>query len=207
MPQQQHSYADKFLSCGTMIPMFRTANLHWFSFTDLCQRAIDQFPVGRGCLGRHWGFSILGCSNPGLLDHHTWTLEHSACSSYECIVCCSFQSLETMRLCSETEFPEHVLCRLPENYLEKKTPKKVLEALAYRWHMSSSFMGRITNFMNYSDSDVRRAAIDALREQSPWSPDILEAVMCRLENDEDGDVRAAAIRALGTQSPWSSEVL
>jgi HEAT repeat protein len=112
-----------------------------------------------------------------------------------------------MRLCSETEFPEHVLCRLLENYLEKKTPKKVLEALAYRWHRSSSFMGRITIFMDYNDSDVRRAAINALREQSPWSPDILEAVMCRLENDEDVYVRRVAIRALGTQSPWSSEVL
>jgi hypothetical protein len=122
-------------------------------------------------------------------------------------------SLKTMRLCSETEFPEHVLCELLENYLRKKTskrknPKRILEALAYRWHMSSNLMDIITNFMDDDeDEDVRRAAIYALGTQSPWSSDILEAVLRRLENDEDEYVRCAAIKALVTQSPWSSDIL
>lgn len=122
-------------------------------------------------------------------------------------------SLKSMRLCSETEFPEHVLCRLLETYLEKKTPKRknperILEALAYRWHMSSNLMGLITNFMDDDEGgDVRRAAIKALGTQSSWSSEVLEAVLCRVENDEDRYVRGAAIEALGTQSPWSSDIL
>ncbi|KUL81435.1 hypothetical protein ZTR_10668 [Talaromyces verruculosus] len=116
--------------------------------------------------------------------------------------------LEKMRLCSEIEFPEDVLCRLLENCQEKKTLKKILEALSYRWHMSSSFMGKITNFMDDNgDRDVRRAAIRALGTQSPWSPEILEVVMRRIEYDEDRYMRRAAIRALGTLSPWSPEIL
>jgi hypothetical protein len=122
-------------------------------------------------------------------------------------------SLKSMRLCSETEFPEHVLCRLLETYLEKKTskrknPERILEALAYRWHMSSNLMGLITNFMDDDEGgDVRRAAIKALGAQSPWSSDVLEAVLRQLENNEHGYVRCAAISALGTQSPWSSDIL
>ncbi|EED22694.1 hypothetical protein TSTA_061820 [Talaromyces stipitatus ATCC 10500] len=115
-------------------------------------------------------------------------------------------SLGTMRLCSETEFPEHVLCKLLEDSLQKKTSRRILEALAHRWHISRNLMDRITIFMDDGDSHVRRAAINALGRQSSWSPEILEAVMRRLD-DEDTDVRRAAISALGRQSPWSPEIL
>jgi NACHT/LRR/PYD domain-containing protein 3 len=117
-------------------------------------------------------------------------------------------SLEEMRLCSETEFPEHILCRLLEdNYLQKRTCKMILKALAHRWHISFNLMGIITKFMDDDDGDVRRAAIDALGRQSPWTPDILEAVTRRLDNEQDSDVRSAAIDALGRQSPWSPGIL
>lgn len=39
------------------------------------------FSVGCGCPGWAWVFSVPGCRNPGLLDHHASTLERSACSS------------------------------------------------------------------------------------------------------------------------------
>jgi hypothetical protein len=53
---------------------------------------------------------------------------------------------------------------------------------------------------------VRRAAVEALGTQSPWPLEILQAVTCRL-NDEDGNVREAAVQALDTQSPWPPEIL
>ncbi|KUL81955.1 hypothetical protein ZTR_10973 [Talaromyces verruculosus] len=119
-------------------------------------------------------------------------------------------SLEEMRLCSETEFPEHVLCKLLQessSQRESSRREKILRALTHRWHMSFNLMGIVTNFTGDSDLYVRRAAIDALRTQSPWSPDILEAIIHRLENDEDSYIRRAAIEALGTQSPWSPNIL
>ncbi|KAE8551012.1 hypothetical protein EYB25_007244 [Talaromyces marneffei] len=67
--------------------------------------------------------------------------------------------------------------------------------------------GIVANFMGDSYPDVRRAAIKALGTRSPWSPDILKAVIRRLENDEDLDVRRAAIEVLGTQSSWSPDIL
>ncbi|KUL81436.1 hypothetical protein ZTR_10667 [Talaromyces verruculosus] len=115
------------------------------------------------------------------------------------------RSLEEMRLCSETEFPENVLCKLLQessSQRESSCRKKILRALAHRWHMSFNLMGIVTKFTGDSDSNVRHAAIEALGTQSPWSPDILEAVIYRLENDEDSLVRRAAIEALGAQSPW-----
>jgi hypothetical protein len=45
-------------------------------------------------------------------------------------------------------------------------------------------MGITTNFMDDSDSDVREAAVKALGTQSPWPPEIVQAVMYRLD---DGD--------------------
>ncbi|EEA18489.1 conserved hypothetical protein [Talaromyces marneffei ATCC 18224] len=119
-------------------------------------------------------------------------------------------SLKEMHLCSEIEFPEHVLCKLlQESSLQRESScrKKILRALAYRWHMSFNLMDITTNFMGDSDSNVRRAAVEALGTQSPWSPNILEAVIRRLENDEDSGVRRAAIKALGTQSPWPPAIL
>ncbi|KAL3705422.1 hypothetical protein TMatcc_009094 [Talaromyces marneffei ATCC 18224] len=119
-------------------------------------------------------------------------------------------SLEEMRLCSETEFPEHVLCTLlQESSLQRESScrKKILRALARRWHMSFNLIGIVANFMGDSYPDVRRAAIKALGTRSPWSPDILKAVIRRLENDEDLDVRRAAIEVLGTQSSWSPDIL
>jgi predicted metal-dependent hydrolase len=119
------------------------------------------------------------------------------------------RSHEEMRLCSETEFPEHVLCKLLEEIsLQRKSPhrEKVLKALANRWHMSSKLIGIISNFLDDSDWHVRQAAIKALGTQSPWPPEILQSVTCRLDNS-DWDVRQAAIKALGTQSPWPPEIL
>lgn len=78
-------------------------------------------------------------------------------------------SLEEMRLCSETEFPEQIVCRLLEdNYLQKNSSKTILSALAHRWHISLNLMGRITKFMEDDDGSVRRVAIDALGRESPW---------------------------------------
>jgi GTPase SAR1 family protein len=119
------------------------------------------------------------------------------------------RSLKEMRLCSETEFPEHVLCKLlEEDFIQRKSPhrKKVLRALANRWHMSSELIGIISKFLDDSDWYVRHAAIKALGTQSPWSPETLQAVTCRLDHS-DWHVREAAIEALGRQSPWSPETL
>ncbi|KAF3389772.1 hypothetical protein DPV78_011861 [Talaromyces pinophilus] len=118
--------------------------------------------------------------------------------------------LEEMRLCSETEFPEHILCKLlQESSLQRERSRrnKILRALGHRWHMSFNLMSIVTKFMDDNDSDVRRAAINALGTQSPWSPDIFEAMMHRLENDKDLYVRRAAIDALSTRSPWSPDIL
>jgi hypothetical protein len=53
---------------------------------------------------------------------------------------------------------------------------------------------------------VRLAAVKALGTQSPWPPEILQAVTCRLD-DDNYIVRQAAIEALGTQSPWPPGIL
>ncbi|KAI7974040.1 hypothetical protein EIK77_009235 [Talaromyces pinophilus] len=147
---------------------------------------------------------LVTSSNDSLLDLRK-KMEHGCIqwSHYEDL------SLEEMRLCSETEFPEHVLCKLLQEssfQRESSCRKKILRALAHRWHMSFNLMGIVTNFMGDSDADVRCAAIDALSTQS-LSPDIVEAVIRRLENDEDSNVRWRAINALGTQSPWSPNIL
>ncbi|KAL4749549.1 hypothetical protein BDW72DRAFT_204630 [Aspergillus terricola var. indicus] len=112
--------------------------------------------------------------------------------------------LPEMRLCSETEFPDHVLCELLEkNFLQRRSShrKKILEALAYRWHMSPKLMAITADFMDDSNKEVRRAAVEALGSQSPWPPEIFSAVMCR-----DSDVRWAAVEAVGRQSPWPPEI-
>jgi hypothetical protein len=117
--------------------------------------------------------------------------------------------LEEMRLCSESEFPEHVLCEMLEkNFLQRKRPhrEKVLRALANRWHISFKLMDIISDFMDDSDLDVRLAAVRALGNQSPWSSKTLQAVTRRLD-DKDRDVRWAAVDALGTQSPWPPDIL
>ncbi|KAL4934800.1 hypothetical protein BDV06DRAFT_208247 [Aspergillus oleicola] len=117
--------------------------------------------------------------------------------------------LPEMRLCHETEFPDHVLCNLLEkNSLQRSSShrKKILEALAYRWHMSPKLMAITANFLDDSDEDVRSAAVYALGSHSPWPPEILQAVMGRLD-DSDGHVRRAAAEAFGSQSPWPPEVL
>ncbi|KAL2782639.1 armadillo-type protein [Aspergillus keveii] len=64
-------------------------------------------------------------------------------------------------------------------------------------------MGRLDDSDGH---DVRRAAVEALGSQSPWPPEILQAVMGRLA-DSNGYVRGAAIDALGNQSPWPPEIL
>ncbi|EED22756.1 conserved hypothetical protein [Talaromyces stipitatus ATCC 10500] len=117
--------------------------------------------------------------------------------------------LQEMRLCAEIEFPDHVLCELLEkNFLQRRRShrEKILRALAHRWHMSSKLMGITANFMDDSDSDVRWAAIDALRTQSPLPLRILQAVTCRLD-DSNMYVRWLAISTLGKQSPWPLEIL
>jgi HEAT repeat protein len=116
--------------------------------------------------------------------------------------------LREMRLCSETEFPDHVLSKLLVNFLQREGShrRKILEALAHRLHMSSQVMGITAIFMDDSEWGVRRAAVDALGTQSPWPPEIPQAVMCRLD-DSDPDVRLAAVNALGKQSPWPPEIL
>jgi HEAT repeat protein len=99
-----------------------------------------------------------------------------------------------MRLCSETEFPDHVLCDLLEkNFLQRRNSrrKKILEALAYRWHMSPKLM-----FMDDSNEDIRQVAVEALGSNSPWAPETLSAVIGRLD-DSDWGVRQAAVKALG----------
>jgi HEAT repeat protein len=119
------------------------------------------------------------------------------------------KSLKEVRLCSETEFPEHVLCEMLEkSFLQRGTTHrgKILTALAHRWHMSSKLMGIAAKFMDDDDGHVRRAALFALGAQSPWPAEILQAVTCRLD-DEDVDVRRAAIDTLGKQSPWPPEIL
>ncbi|KAL3470095.1 hypothetical protein BJX99DRAFT_264532 [Aspergillus californicus] len=117
--------------------------------------------------------------------------------------------LQKMRLCSETEFPDHVLCELIEKSFTQRTGshrRKFLEALAHRWHMSPKLMTITANFMDDSDWEVRRTAVQALGSQSPWSPKTLSAVLRRLD-DSDWDVRRVAVQALGSQSPWSPETL
>jgi hypothetical protein len=54
--------------------------------------------------------------------------------------------------------------------------------------------------------NVKRAAVEALGTHSPWPPEILQAVMCRLDNDDE-DVKCAAVEALGTQSSLPPEIL
>jgi hypothetical protein len=53
---------------------------------------------------------------------------------------------------------------------------------------------------------VSYAAAQALGRQSPWPPEILQAVLCRLDNN-NVHVRRAAVDALGTQPPLPPEVL
>lgn len=115
------------------------------------------------------------------------------------------KSLTEMRLCSETEVPEDVLCEMLEkNSSQRESPhrKKILTALAHRWHMSSMLLGITANFMDDEDENVRRAAVRALGTLSPCPPPpkILQAVTCRLI-DEDWDVSRAAVEALGTHCP------
>jgi hypothetical protein len=147
---------------------------------------------------------LSGCSNI-LLLHLRKTMERGCIRWFHY----EDESLENIYLCRETEFPEHILCRLlEENFLQRRSSHKgkILTALGRRRHMSSRLMGITANFMDDSDSAVRRAAVYALGRQSPWPPQILHAVTCRLE-DERSDVRQAAIKALGTQSPWPPNIL
>lgn len=96
------------------------------------------------------------------------------------------QYLEEMRLCCETEFPEHVLCELLESSLQRDgyRRERILRALANRSHMSFKLIGLVSKFMVDSDSDVRRAAVDALGRQSPCPPEILQAVTARLDDSD-----------------------
>jgi hypothetical protein len=55
-------------------------------------------------------------------------------------------------------------------------------------------------------SAVRQAAVQALGRQSPWSPEVLQVVMGRLD-DSNEDVRLAAAEALGRQPPLPPEFI
>ncbi|KAL4733572.1 hypothetical protein BDV11DRAFT_213664 [Aspergillus similis] len=130
---------------------------------------------------------------------------------YGCIQWSEYEDkwLPEMRLCSETEFPDHVLCDLLEkNILQRRNSrkKKFLDALAYRWHMSPKLMAITAKFMDDSNGDIRQAAVEALGSQSAWPPEIFSAVIGRLD-DSDYQVRRAAVKALGSQSAWPPEIL
>ncbi|KAL2846715.1 armadillo-type protein [Aspergillus pseudoustus] len=150
--------------------------------------------------------------NSGLADDSNVYLRHlREKMEHGCIQWSKYEDrwLPEMRLCSETEFPDHILCELLEkNFLQRRSShrKKILEALAHRWHISPKLMGITANFMDDSDEGVRRAAVEALGSQSPWPPEVLQAVMGWLD-DSNKDVRRAVVKALGSQSPWPPEIL
>ncbi|KAL4804601.1 hypothetical protein BDV18DRAFT_161696 [Aspergillus unguis] len=117
-----------------------------------------------------------------------------------------------VRLPSETEFPDHVLCELLDKFLQRSKSDKenILYALSERWHMSPKLMTITARFLNDDDGSMRVIAVQVLGSQPPWQPEIFQAVLARLE-DSDWRVKQAALQTLrgrsSSSSSWPPEVL
>jgi HEAT repeat protein len=113
-----------------------------------------------------------------------------------------------MRLCSEMEFPEHVLHTMIKEESEG-VKKAILIALGRQPHLSSHLLDQVAFFLGQdteSSAMVRWSAISALRNQTTLPENILQAVVSRLE-DTQSIVRQSAINVLRKQTALPEDIL